>query len=287
MVIRLTTYVRIPRDAHRRKITRRAVFARDAVDVPVLRPGARQPDRGPRDPALEGRRLGLGEHRRLLRALQPAQGRPPPAPGQHGARAPSPGHRAARCSSTWPRRSSPRRGSGTCPRRPDHARRWTSRSRKRAGHPGRPAHAAPLDRRGRRVGGGRHRRRADRAARRLRPGRRAAGQRDRQADRGQPAASGRAAGAPRAAAGRRAHHGPGPAAAHPGRPGPARGLGRVLRRHARWSGVWTPWRASLRDARPTTAPAARPTSCPACATCSPSLGRERRRAPRMGRPSHV
>lgn len=29
VVIRLTTYVRVPRDAHRRKITRRAVFARD------------------------------------------------------------------------------------------------------------------------------------------------------------------------------------------------------------------------------------------------------------------
>jgi 5-methylcytosine-specific restriction endonuclease McrA len=29
VVIRLLTYVRIPRDAHRRKITRRAVFARD------------------------------------------------------------------------------------------------------------------------------------------------------------------------------------------------------------------------------------------------------------------
>lgn len=29
MVIRLITYVRIPRDTHRRKITRRAVFARD------------------------------------------------------------------------------------------------------------------------------------------------------------------------------------------------------------------------------------------------------------------
>ncbi len=28
-VIRLSTYVRLPRDAHRRKITRRAVFARD------------------------------------------------------------------------------------------------------------------------------------------------------------------------------------------------------------------------------------------------------------------
>ena len=30
VVIRLLTYVRIPRDAHRRKITRRAVFARDS-----------------------------------------------------------------------------------------------------------------------------------------------------------------------------------------------------------------------------------------------------------------
>ncbi len=29
MVIRLVTYIRIPRDTHRRKITRRAVFARD------------------------------------------------------------------------------------------------------------------------------------------------------------------------------------------------------------------------------------------------------------------
>src|SRR5438552_12066089 len=30
VVIRLVTYVRIPRDTHRRKITRRAVFARDS-----------------------------------------------------------------------------------------------------------------------------------------------------------------------------------------------------------------------------------------------------------------
>jgi 5-methylcytosine-specific restriction endonuclease McrA len=29
LVIRLVTYIRVPRDAHRRKITRRAVFARD------------------------------------------------------------------------------------------------------------------------------------------------------------------------------------------------------------------------------------------------------------------
>jgi 5-methylcytosine-specific restriction endonuclease McrA len=31
MVIRLVTYVRIPRDAHSRKITRRAIFARDST----------------------------------------------------------------------------------------------------------------------------------------------------------------------------------------------------------------------------------------------------------------
>src|SRR5947208_4724958 len=30
VVIRLITYVKVPRDAHRRKITRRAVFARDS-----------------------------------------------------------------------------------------------------------------------------------------------------------------------------------------------------------------------------------------------------------------
>ena len=75
MVIRLVTYVRVPRDTHRRKITRRAVFARDALDVPVLRL-ALQPDRRPRHPALQGRPIDLGEHRRLLRALQPPQGRP-------------------------------------------------------------------------------------------------------------------------------------------------------------------------------------------------------------------
>jgi 5-methylcytosine-specific restriction endonuclease McrA len=30
VVIRLVTYIRVPRDTHRRKITRRAVFARNA-----------------------------------------------------------------------------------------------------------------------------------------------------------------------------------------------------------------------------------------------------------------
>ena len=37
VVIRLVTFVKVPRDTHRRKITRRAVFARDGWDVPVLR----------------------------------------------------------------------------------------------------------------------------------------------------------------------------------------------------------------------------------------------------------
>ena len=32
VVIRLVSYVRVPRDTHRRKITRRAVFARDGRD---------------------------------------------------------------------------------------------------------------------------------------------------------------------------------------------------------------------------------------------------------------
>ena len=37
VVIRLVTYVRIPRDSHKRKITRRAVFARDGWQCHVLR----------------------------------------------------------------------------------------------------------------------------------------------------------------------------------------------------------------------------------------------------------
>ena len=39
VVIRLTTYVRIPRDAHSRKITRRAIFARDEWRCPYCGSG--------------------------------------------------------------------------------------------------------------------------------------------------------------------------------------------------------------------------------------------------------
>ena len=87
VVIRLLTYVRIPRDAHRRKITRRAVFARDRWTCQYC-----GHERGNLTvdhviPRSKGGPLHLGEHRHLLRALQPPQGRPPAEAGEHGARA--------------------------------------------------------------------------------------------------------------------------------------------------------------------------------------------------------
>ena len=82
VVIRLVTYVRVPRDAHRRKITRRAVFARDSWTCQYC---------GSRSnltvdhviPRSKGGLLELGEHRGLVRAVQPPQGRPHAPPGGH------------------------------------------------------------------------------------------------------------------------------------------------------------------------------------------------------------
>ena len=80
VVIRLMSYVQRParrpppQDHPPRRVRPRQ------LDLPVLRI-ALQPDRRPRDPALQGRLLELGEHRRLVRAVQPAQGRPAAAPG--------------------------------------------------------------------------------------------------------------------------------------------------------------------------------------------------------------
>ena len=74
-----------------RKISRRALFARDGWRCVYCGTRERPADARPRDPALEGRRLGVGERRHLLRAVQPAQGQPPAARGAHGApRAPRP-----------------------------------------------------------------------------------------------------------------------------------------------------------------------------------------------------
>ena len=101
VVIRLVTYVRVPRDTHRRKITRRAVFARDRWTCQYCGSRANLDGR-PRRPALQGRAVELGQHRHLLRALQPAQGRPAPAPRRHAAPPRAAHAPAPRSSSTSP-----------------------------------------------------------------------------------------------------------------------------------------------------------------------------------------
>ena len=87
VVIRLVTFVKVPRDTHRRKITRRAVFARDGWTCQYC--GARANLTVDHViPRSKGGGVDVGQHRRLVRALQPAQGRhaapedrdaPPPA----------------------------------------------------------------------------------------------------------------------------------------------------------------------------------------------------------------
>ena len=85
VVIRLVSYVRIPRDTHRRQDHAPGRVRPRRLDLPVLRL-ALEPDRRPRRAALQGRRLELGQHRRLVRAVQPAQGQRTPAPGRDAPR---------------------------------------------------------------------------------------------------------------------------------------------------------------------------------------------------------
>ncbi len=75
VVIRLVTYVSLPRDKRRRRITRRAVFARDSWTCQYCGTGTHLTvdDVVPRS---RGRRDELGEHRHVLRSLQPPQGQP-------------------------------------------------------------------------------------------------------------------------------------------------------------------------------------------------------------------
>ena len=88
VVIRLVTYVNVPRDTHRRKITRRAVFARDGWTCQYC--GARSNLTVDHViPRSKGGTSELGEHRRLVRAVQPPQGRPPARPGRTCTRAAS------------------------------------------------------------------------------------------------------------------------------------------------------------------------------------------------------
>ena len=66
-VIKLRHYVHVPRTA-RKRISRRAVFARDRYRCQYC--GSDRPPHGrPRGPALQGRRRQLGERRHLVRAV--------------------------------------------------------------------------------------------------------------------------------------------------------------------------------------------------------------------------
>ena len=75
-VIRLVRYVRIPRDVHRRKITRKAVLARDSYTCQYCGREAAGLTVDHVIPRSRGGRVGLGEHRRLVRAVQPQEGQP-------------------------------------------------------------------------------------------------------------------------------------------------------------------------------------------------------------------
>ncbi len=91
----------------------RGVCAR-RLDLPVLRL-ALEPHRRPRDPPLQGGPVELGEHRRVVRAVQPPQGRPPAAAGGH---APAPRAAGAARGDLHPRREPDDPGGlarSTCP----------------------------------------------------------------------------------------------------------------------------------------------------------------------------
>ena len=78
-VIRLVSYVRVPREAHRRKITRRAVLARDAWTCQYC--GSRKSGLTV-DHVIPRSRGGKSVWENIVAAcadLQPPQGQPPPA----------------------------------------------------------------------------------------------------------------------------------------------------------------------------------------------------------------
>ena len=94
VVIRLVTYVRIPRDTHKRKITRRAVFARDGWMCQYC--GARTSLTVDHViPRSKGGGSGWDNIVAVVRAVQPPQGGPAPAPDQH-----APEHQAAHAGRT-------------------------------------------------------------------------------------------------------------------------------------------------------------------------------------------
>ena len=160
VVIRLLTYVRIPRDAHRRKITRRAVFARDRWTCQYC-----GHERGNLtvDHVIPRSKGGSSTWDNIVTCCAPCNRRKGdrlPAPGQHG-----PGAHAA---GPEPHDLHPRghaehpRGVGAVPGGGVNEERAAGVSTR----PGQPladaAQPPPLAARGRRLGRGRHRDRRDR-----------------------------------------------------------------------------------------------------------------------------
>ena len=89
-VIRLLRYVRMRRRFDYVPFSRANIYARDEYHVPVLRRHAagRRADLRPRHPGRPRRPQGLGEHRHLLRHLQPRQGGTHAGAGGHAAHPP-------------------------------------------------------------------------------------------------------------------------------------------------------------------------------------------------------
>ena len=118
VVIRLVSYVRIPRDTHRRKITRRAVFARD--DWTCQYCGARS--NLTVDHVIPRSKGGSSSWDNIVASCAPCNRRKgdrlPRQVGMRLCRATADAE-PARCSSTWPARRSRPPGSSTW--RPDRA----------------------------------------------------------------------------------------------------------------------------------------------------------------------
>src|SRR6201984_1966603 len=129
VVIRLVSYVNVPRDAHRRKITRRAVFARDSW--PCQYCGSRS--NLTVDHVIPRSKGGSSSWDNIVASCAPCNRRKgdrlPRQAGMHPPRA----RRAPRSSSTSPARRSPRPGCSTSRKPPEPARK----------HGGRPRQDAP------------------------------------------------------------------------------------------------------------------------------------------------
>ena len=82
------TYVRVPRIVQR-KISRRALFARDGWRCVYCGTTGGRLTLDHVIPRSQRRRVGVGERRHLVRAVQPPQGQPPPARGADGAAPPA------------------------------------------------------------------------------------------------------------------------------------------------------------------------------------------------------